>query len=146
VNDDPDDFSLTPDEMLCPGQEFSTLLVQDGLRRGDLDPLAKHLRNGFPISPEMASMIADAIEGQAGALCALSASRLSAGNPHTGIENIHTRNITIGRAYEVARQKLPRGQAANIKHTLAVRYRVSEVTVREAVVYTRRWLKSMSNG
>jgi hypothetical protein len=101
------------------------------------------LRNGFPISPEMASMIADAIEGQAGALCALSASRLSAGNPHTGIENIHTRNITIGRAYEVARQKLPRGQAANIKHTLAVRYRVSEVTVREAVVYTRRWLKSM---
>lgn len=142
--DDQYDLSVSPEEMLCTAQEFSLMRVELGLQGGDLCPLAEHLRNGFPIPPAMATMIADAMEEKPGAMCRISASRPKAGNPHDGNGNLHTRYLEIGSAYLKAMQGAKRGEAKRTKHKIADCFKVSEFTVREAAAYTGRWLKGLT--
>jgi hypothetical protein len=143
--DDPFDLSLSPEEMRCTAEEFSLLLVQDGLQRGDLSPLAEHLRKDRPFPPTMAAMIADAIEGKPGSVCRISASRPNAGNPHEGNGDLHTRYVEIGSAYLRDLQDTKYGGAKELKHKIAKRFHVSESTVRNAVSHTRRWLSGLAD-
>lgn len=139
------DTSDWPEEFLLPGdfaesELWSLILVENGLKDANLRPLAEHLRKGFPLPPNIARMIADAIDGQEGSPCRISAVHPKVGPPH---EKLHQRNIEIGMEYLKELGAARRGEAKRIKCRIANRFGVSEPTVRNAVAYTRRWLKDL---
>jgi len=139
--DDGYDYGLSPEEMWVTKEEFSLLRVDIGLKYAELRPLAEHLRSGFSLPPEVSAVIADAIEGRPGSLCSIAAVLPTDGRPS---ENLHTRNIEIGLDYLKALRSATRGQAKGIKFEIALRFGVSEATVRDAIAYTRKWLKDLA--
>lgn len=137
-----DDYSLSDDEMLVTAEEFSLMCIEVGLRNADILPLAEHLRDGFALSPGVAGMIADCIDGKAGSACKIGAVRLNDGRPREG--NANGRSLDIGIAYLKRLQTAKRGHSSRIKKEIADKFGVSEATLRDAVAYTRKCVNSWS--
>jgi len=147
---DPADTSHWPEEFLiscedeAEKQEFSLIQVKSGLKTSDLKPLANHLRSGLPLSPEISSMIADAIEGAPDAVCKIFSRRLSRGAPPSVAEEHHTEYLEIARIAEKALHGVKRTHHRRVLDGLSEKNRVPVETIDKARAYFRNWLKGLS--
>ena len=147
---DPEGIAQWPKEFLLSGDDgenetWSLALVENGLRAANLGPLANHLRSGFAVPSKIAKMLADAIERHSEAVCSITASHPTAGNPHNSVSDLHSRDVAIGLAYKSKLRAAKRGETKGIKADLADEFGVSVSTVRDAVAYTDQWAKGLSD-
>lgn len=146
---DPADIAHWPEEFLALGDDsekeiWSLASVENGLKSTDLGPLACHLRSGFLLPLRIAEMLADAIDRNPEAVCSITASRPTVGNPHNGGGHLHSRNMAIGFEYTSKVRAAKRGEAKGIKADLAKQFSVSVSTVRSAIAYFHDWPKKLS--